>query len=96
MRRAYLLIYGDRTGTRETIKAWANSEPLIITWRTDLPHSFYIISEGTAGQLSVSLRNCVGRRARFLIAEIGENRQGWLPPETWYFFRNKAIKTKTN
>jgi len=94
MRKAYVLIYSDGTGGRDTIRAWLNQEPLVLHWRYDMPHSFYIISEGSADDLSKSLRTYTGERGRFLIVEAGENRQGWLPSETWYLLRNKKQKPK--
>jgi hypothetical protein len=94
MRRAYLLVYSDSTGTRDSIKAWANSDPLVLTWRYDLPHAFYLISESTAQELSSSLRSHTGSQGRFLISEIGDNRNGWLPPDTWYLLKNKKNKPK--
>ena len=89
MRKAYVLIYSDATGGRETIRAWANQEPMLLHWRYDMPHSFYLISEHDASDLAKSLRNFTGNRGRFLIVEAGENRQGWLPKETWYLLNNK-------
>ena len=94
MRKAYVLIYSDGTGGRETIRAWVNQEPLVLHWRYDMPHSFYLISEGSAAELSKSLRAYTGERGRFLIVEASENRYGWLPSETWYLLQNKKQKPK--
>ena len=94
MRRAYILIYSSTTGGRETVRKWANKDPNVLTWRFDMPNSFYLISESTADDLAKSLRAFTGPRGRFLIAELGENRQGWLPPATWYLLKNKANKPK--
>ena len=89
MRKAYLLIFSDATGGKAAVREWLNAEDLVVHWRTDLPNMFYVISEGSANDLSQSLSGHIGRKGRFLIAEVGENRQGLLPKETWYLLRNK-------
>jgi hypothetical protein len=63
----------------------------VTTWRYDLPHSFYIVSEADARTLAESIRERLGK-GRFLIAEITTNKQGWLPSVTWYLLNNKAHK----
>ncbi len=94
MKKAYVFLYSDGTGGRETVRAWANQEPGLIHWRYDMPHAFYLISEKSAAELSESFSSFSGRKGRFLIAEITDNRQGLLPKETWYLLRNKARKPK--
>jgi hypothetical protein len=94
VRKAYILIFSDGTGGLETVKAWANSEPAVLHWRHDMPHSFYLISEQDASKLSTSFINFNGKKGRFLIIEAGDNRQGLLPNETWYLLRNKQQKPK--
>lgn len=96
MKFVYLFIFSDATGGREAIRAWANSEPLVLHWRYDLPNSFYIVSEATADELSKSFINFNGKKGRFLIVEAGDNRQGLLPKETWYLLRNKKQMPKTS
>ena len=89
MRQAYLFIYSRAVGGREAVRAWANQEPAVIHWRYDMPHSFYIISEESAASLSESFIARNGRKGRFLIVEVSDNRQGRLPKETWHLLRNK-------
>lgn len=57
-----------------------------------MPHSFYLISEAGAVDLAKSLGEHLHKKGRFLIVEASENRQGWLPSETWYLLRNKKRK----
>ena len=89
MRKAYLLLFSDAIGGKEKIREWLNSEDSIIHWRTDLPSMFYVISEVIATDLAQSLSIFIGGKGRFLFSEIGENRQGRLPKETWYLLQNK-------
>lgn len=92
MRKAYLFVFSDGTGGKDAIRAWANSEAAVLHWRTDMPNSFYLISESSAADLSQSFLNRNGKKGRFLIVEATENRQGLLPPESWYLLRNKRRK----
>jgi hypothetical protein len=89
MRKAYLLVFSEATGGKEKIREWLNTEDLVLHWRTDLPSTFYVISEASAADLSQSLSTHIERKGRFLFAEVGENRQGLLPKESWYLLRNK-------
>jgi hypothetical protein len=74
------------------MKEILNSMPEILTWRTDLANCFYLVSEQNARTLAQLIRKRTGERGRFLVTEIDENRYGWLSNESWYLFRNKALK----
>jgi hypothetical protein len=93
MKRAYLLVYNDRLGSRERVKQCLNEMSEVLTWRFDLPHSFYIVSDEDANALSKSIRARIGA-GRFIIVEITSNKAGWLPPDTWYLLNNKAHRPK--
>ena len=82
----HLLVYGDKTGDRESIKKVLNSIPEVINWRFDMPNSFYIKSEKTAEELSALFTKVLNKDSkRFLIVEITDNKQGFLLKETWDF-----------
>jgi hypothetical protein len=93
MRRAYILAYSDSLGNRDTIKNCLSKIPEVVTWRFDMPYSFYIISDHSAVEIARSIRSNL-KNGRFLITEITDNKQGWLPNETWYFVNNKKRKPK--
>jgi hypothetical protein len=95
MGKAYVLIYSDQIGSREDVKAWADKSKLVITWRYNLPHCFYLISNSTATELANDLRSATGETGRFLITEVSDNRYGWLDSDTWYLLRHKKKKPKT-
>lgn len=88
MKKAYVLLYSDGVG-RETVREWLRKETRVVHWRCDLPHAFYLVAECSAAVLARSLGAALKRRARFLIMEASENRQGWLPKETWEMLRGK-------
>ncbi len=92
MRKAYLLVFSEATGGKTAIREWLNAEDLVLHCRTDLPNMFYVISEADAADLSQSLSNHIGAKGRYLITEVGDNRQGLLPKESWYLLRNKKRK----
>ena len=83
MKRAYLLIYSDKLGAREEIRDFLDEQPEILHWRYDLPFTFYLISELSAEGLYEIVQGFNRKRGRFLISEVGENTQGWLPEKTW-------------
>ena len=95
MRRAYLLAFSATLGTRDQVKALLDQVSEVITWRTDLPHSFYIVSEADAGTLVKRIREASGNKGRFIVTEIATNRQGWITPESWYLINQKRLKPKS-
>lgn len=94
MRKLFLLVYNDEVGSRETIKKAIDECPLVITWRSDLPNSFYLISESKAKDIATALREATGK-GKFVLAEVGSDYWGWNTPETWYLFANKKNKPKS-
>jgi hypothetical protein len=94
MSKLYLLLYNRGFGTREEVKACLDSLPEITAWRTEIPNSFYLVSEKRAVDLVPLLRQCRGENGKFLITEITANRQGWLSPDSWVFMRQEKPPTK--
>ena len=93
--KVYLLTYSLALGTKEQIKNCLDQIPQIKKWRTDLPSSFYLISQcQTANEVADLLTACIGKTGRFLIVEIAPtaNLQGWLMPDTWHFMNRKTTR----
>lgn len=84
-KRAYLLVYSDSIGSRDEIKEFLNSCQDIPYWYTCLPHSFFIVSEKSAKQLSILVRGFCGSKGRFLILHVDPDSDcdGWLPTQAW-------------
>ena len=93
MRKTYLLAYSDDVGTRDQLKNALNEMPSVITWRYDMTNAFYIISEEMADTISTELRDRLPN-GRFLVTELGDNRQGWLTKDSWHLIRNKQHRPK--
>ena len=85
MTRAYLLIYDHEVGSRKEVREFLDEQPEILDWRHDLPNTFYLISDRSAGGLYEIFQNFNRKNGGFLISEVGSNRQGWLPKKTWKF-----------
>ena len=48
MPNAYLLAFADKIGKAETMKSYLDMVPEITTWRYDMAHAFYLISDANA------------------------------------------------
>jgi len=89
MRRAYLLAFSNDLGTTESVKACLETMPEVLTWRYDMTNAFYIISECSADLLCGSFKSRIKSNGRFIISEIGANKQGWLTEGSWHLINNK-------
>lgn len=89
-RRAYLLTYSTGVGTREDIRDFIDDQPEILNWRYDTPHAFYLISESDAEEIAELILQFTRGDGRFLITEVAENSQGWLPRGAWRFLNEKT------
>ena len=94
MKLAYLLIYSDLMGTREQVKTFLDRRPEISHWRYDLPNTFYLVSELSARNLYDIVQEFNQKRGRFLICEVGSNKEGWIPKETWALLNEKKYLLK--
>jgi hypothetical protein len=95
MKKVYLFIYNDETGTREELKAIISIMNTVLTWRFDMPHSFYIISENSAIELYDEFTKAHGIKGRYMFIECTDNKQGQMLPDTWYLLNNKQLKPKS-
>jgi len=93
VKKLYIFNYSDTAGSREDVKKWLNQEDKVNTWRYDLPHCFYIVSDASANTLSKSFIQFNGNKGRHLIAEITNNRQGLLTTESWATMRMRKFNT---
>jgi len=91
MRRIFLLTYNDDLGTRDQIKEALDKNSLVLTWRYDLPHCFYLVSEVNAKKLAESIRTLLPT-GRFIVTAADDDYWGWNNDHTWYLFSNKTNK----
>ena len=88
MRHAYILVYSNKW-TKEQVRTYIDSLREVLNWRTELPNSFYLVSEKTADELSTLFREFTKDEGLFLIAEITSNKQGWLDKKSWNMINKK-------
>lgn len=86
--KTYIFLYDNTLGSITEVTELIDSIPEIAQWRTDLPNSFMLKSDLEAKQLADIIIE-KKTNVRFLISEITENRQGWLPKDAWKFIKNK-------
>jgi hypothetical protein len=94
MKMVYLLVYSDSLGTRDELKSCLEAIPGSL-WRYDMPHSFYLLSDKSAQELSDIIRKRMNKNGRFLITQLASNRQGWITPDSWYLINNLQPKPKS-
>ncbi len=61
----------------------------VLDVRSSLAGTFFIKSSASARELAKSVISVVPN-TRFIISEIGENRQGWLPVSVWDFIKQRT------
>lgn len=83
----YLLVYSDSVGTREELVSYLNEMEIVKTWRYDISHSFYVVSDATEQELSDELHRR-SPQGRFLFVRVVDRmRQGFIPKEGWSFIK---------
>ena len=87
---AYLIIFNDRLGSREEVIEFLDSAPEVTYWYSCMPMCLFFTSTLTAAQMARRVRKRFGSDAgqRFLVSEVHEDRQGWLPKKAWHLFRH--------
>ena len=89
MKQAYIFVYGDQMGTRDEVKQFLNDTADITHWRYDLPNAFYLVSELSAQQLYERIQEFNDKKARFIVSEVGQNKEGWLTRKSWTLLNQK-------
>ena len=93
-RHAYLFVYAEDLGTREDLRDFLDGLPEVLNWRYDLPNAFYIVSESEASELAKKIKR-IGD-GRFVVTEIPENSDGWLPRRSWEIVLSKPLPDSTS
>lgn len=83
--KAYLLAFGGTSVSRDDMARILDECEEVSDWRSDLPFCFYLHSESRAPALSECIKHQVGGDVRVFISEIGENSDGFITKESWYF-----------
>lgn len=87
---AYLIVFNERLGTRKDVQEFLDTLPEVTYWYSCMPNCVFLTSSLSAGEIADSIRANFGTEAgqRFLVVEVHDDRQGWLPKKAWHIFRN--------
>lgn len=96
MKKSYIFIFNSKLGTNEEVKNFLNTCDQITTWRSEIPNSFFIVSELPAQKLYDFVVNYFGQKAgAYLIAEyVPENSQGLLTKRSWHVLNERKLPPK--
>ena len=85
MAKSFLIVIGSKLGTRQELTDLLNTLPSVTYWYACLPNCVFVNANATANDLfkniDVYFKNREGRK--YLVTEVGEDRQGLLPPPAW-------------
>ncbi len=84
---AYLIVFGATLGTRKQVLDFLDEQDEVTYWYGCLPNCVFLTSTLTASALARRVRERFGDH-RFLVAEVHEDRNGWLPKAAWHLFRS--------
>lgn len=90
MAKAYAVLFNSTFGERKAIQEFLDTIPEVTFWHSSLPNSVFFTSTLGAREIAAKLREAfpTSDGARFVILEVGADRQGWMPAQTWHLFRN--------
>lgn len=88
--KAFLIAFNSRFATREQVQDYLNSEEDVSYWYACLPHCVFCTSSLSAQDLAKRIESHVGslNGKRFIVLEVGVDRQGRLPKKAWHMFRH--------
>lgn len=91
MNKVYIFVHSSDLGTSDEIRDFIDAQREIVNWKRELPNCYYLISPSSAQELSDALQRLrTGKDAsKFIVAELTENRQGFLDPNSWTFLRDR-------
>ena len=95
---AYIITFNDHLGTRSDVQNALDSMEEVTYWYACMPHCVFFTSTVSAEYIAKRIRERFGTSSgqRFLVAEIHEDRQGWLPNQAWHLFRHPDNPRKEN
>ena len=91
-KKSYLLVFNGATGTQDQVKDVLNEMTSVVTWRYDMPHMFYLVSEESADDLAEEFESIRGTDGRYIFLEYTENSEGRLLDKSWYLLNRKRHK----
>lgn len=88
MRNSYIFVFEPAFGSLDDVRTYIDTIPEILNWRTELPNSFFLVSELSAKELFNKIKP-FSHTGKFLISETTSNKQGWLGKTSWNLMNKK-------
>lgn len=85
---AYLIVCGAGL-SRNDLQDFLNEQTEVTYWYSCLPNCVFLTSTLSASALGDRVHERFPE-PRFLIVEVHNDRQGWLPEAAWHLFQNPA------
>lgn len=88
--KPYILIFNDEVGSRKVIQEFVDTIPEIPFWYGCMSGNLFFTSSLSADKLYNKFKEKFGNGdgKRFMILEIGPERQGWMPKKVWYMINH--------
>lgn len=96
MKSTYMFSHNTTFATHKEIVDYFKSSELIITWRKELPFSYFIVSEADASEICNEMIKTLGNEpgAQFLVAQLNANCQGLLEERSWTIINEQRLPPK--
>ena len=85
---AYLIVFSEALGSRKQVQKFLDDQSEVSYWYSCLPNCVFFTSSLGASDLAGRVRSHFHNDGRFLITEVHEDRQGWLPKAVWHLIRH--------
>jgi hypothetical protein len=81
----------DESVTRQAMTEALDRIESVGNWYACLPHTIFVVSSSTAGELAPLIKQASGVR-QFILVDVATDRNGLLPRNAWEFMTNpKAV-----
>ena len=94
---SYLVVFDDKLGSRDEVQEFLDSMDEVGHWFSCLSNCVFFTCSLPANSIARRIGEHFGdpkiRRYRFLVTEIHDDRQGWLPKKSWKLFGNPNFKS---
>ena len=85
---AYLIVFSKTLGSRKEVQDFLEEQSEVSYWYSCLPNCVFFTSSLVAEELADRVRGHFDNDGRYLITEVHEDREGWLPKAAWRLFRH--------
>lgn len=91
MKKPYIVVLGDGFPRKELLDE-ISKDSRFGSWFYSMPNSFIVYSTVDSNAIDKFVKGFVGDKYRYFIAEVGGDRQGWMPREHWDVIRQQGAE----